>query len=67
MWRGGGLSTSNLKITQDRNKTILLDYFVQLVGSGRGAAAQAAPAGEKAAWGLRAEKEKTFAIYRFVN
>jgi len=33
----------------------------------RGAAAQAAAAqtGEKAAWGLRAEKHKTFAIYRW--
>lgn len=35
----------------------------QLTVSGRGAA-QAAEAGEKAAWGIRAEKEKTFAIYR---
>jgi len=36
----------------------------QLTVSGRGAA-QAAEAGEKAAWGIRAEKEKTFAIYRW--
>eukprot|EP00092_Neocalanus_flemingeri_P001917 GFUD01002047.1.p1 GENE.GFUD01002047.1~~GFUD01002047.1.p1 ORF type:complete len:300 (-),score=85.41 GFUD01002047.1:639-1538(-) len=31
----------------------------------RGASAAAAPKEEKAAWGLRSEKEKTFAIYRW--
>jgi succinate dehydrogenase (ubiquinone) iron-sulfur subunit len=36
-----------------------------MLSSGRGAAAATAVEGEKAAWGLRAEKEKTFAIYRW--
>ena len=31
----------------------------------RGASAAAAPKEEKGAWGLRSEKEKTFAIYRW--
>jgi len=48
-----------------RQSAKLCSTISPLVGSGRGAAAQAAPAGEKAAWGLRAEKEKTFAIYRW--
>jgi len=41
--------------------------FQPLVMSSRGAAQEAAAAGEKekAAWGLRAEKQKTFAIYRW--
>jgi len=37
----------------------------QMALSGRGAAQAAEAAGDKAAWGLRAEKEKTFAIYRW--
>jgi len=36
-----------------------------LVNASRGAAAEAAKADEKAAWGLRSEKKKTFAIYRY--
>ena len=40
-------------------------YFLdQMVVASRGAAAEAAKSEDKAAWGLRSEKKKTFAIYR---
>jgi len=49
-----------------RQGTKLCSSLAPIKLVGRGAAAAAAETGEKsAAWGLRAEKEKTFAIYRW--
>jgi len=46
-------------------KLLTLSTSSPLVVAARGAAQAAAAASEKGAWGLRAEKKKTFAIYRW--
>eukprot|EP00088_Acartia_fossae_P003997 TRINITY_DN11714_c0_g2_i1.p1 TRINITY_DN11714_c0_g2~~TRINITY_DN11714_c0_g2_i1.p1 ORF type:complete len:300 (-),score=124.09 TRINITY_DN11714_c0_g2_i1:601-1500(-) len=48
-----------------RQGTKLCSALNPLVVASRGAAAEAAKSEDKAAWGLRSEKQKTFAIYRW--
>merc|ERR1712183_392442 len=40
-------------------------FSTPLICASRGAAAEAAKSDDKAAWGLRSEKKKTFAVYRW--
>merc|ERR1719209_2476437 len=48
-----------------RQGSRLCSSITPLVSASRGAAAEAAKSDDKAAWGLRSEKKKTFAIYRW--
>merc|ERR1719209_634396 len=48
-----------------RQGSRLCSSITPLVSASRGAAVEAAKSDDKAAWGLRSEKQKTFAIYRW--
>merc|ERR1719292_57711 len=48
-----------------RQGSRLCSSITPLMSASRGAAAATAPKEEKGAWGLRSEKKKTFAIYRW--
>merc|ERR1739844_778997 len=62
-----GLATTQQKImaVNATSKLLSLTTRSPLCIAVRGAAAAAAPKEEKGAWGLRSEKQKTFAIYRW--
>jgi len=54
-----------MSVSAIRQGSKLCASINQLAIATRGAAAEAAKSEEKAAWGLRSEKTKTFAIYRY--
>lgn len=54
-----------MSVSAIRQGSKLCASINQLAIATRGAAAEAAKSDEKAAWGLRSEKKKTFAIYRY--
>eukprot|EP00088_Acartia_fossae_P012236 TRINITY_DN162_c0_g1_i1.p1 TRINITY_DN162_c0_g1~~TRINITY_DN162_c0_g1_i1.p1 ORF type:complete len:301 (+),score=105.74 TRINITY_DN162_c0_g1_i1:77-979(+) len=54
-----------MSVSAVRQGSKLCSTINSMVVASRGAAAEAAKSEDKAAWGLRSEKKKTFAIYRW--